>query len=386
MDTSCYFVIVAIGDFDMQITKLRLFNFRNFENFSYDFLPGLTVITGANGMGKTNLLEAIYLCCIAKSPRTHKDAVLIHDGSKAAKIELEFVKANVCAKIQMVLGEGNKQVYVNGQKIRLAELVGKLGCVYFSPDEIEIVRGAPSNRRKYLDIISCQMSQTYMDDLRNYQKSLKQRNALLKSGQLSTVYDELLTSWDMQIIDYSYRIMKARKKLVDRLHVLVDKIMPDLSDNKERLELAYKTFVDVDNLSLESVRKAYMHHAYRYYAKECEVGITSCGIHNDDVVMNLVGVNNKIDLRNQGSLGQQRCATLALKIAEMYIAQEHYGDEPILLLDDVLSELDKTRRQKLLDYCVKFNTIMTCTEWEKHETTADNLLLLKDGKLSKIIH
>ena len=380
----------------MRAKNIKLKNFRNFSELNLDFEPGLAVITGQNGEGKTNILEAIYLTSIGRSPRTRQDNLLIKKGESEGCINLEYIRAETSRNLGVNLSQAKgKSVVIDGiETKKISSIVGNFSCVYFSPDEIEIVRGGPQYRRRFMDIINCQISQNYMQNLKLLQQAVKQRNAILKTLKLASEYDINLIPWDTQIINYSYKIMLKRIEFIKSLQNSVDKIMRILTDGKETLKLSYKTFVDTENfesLSLEKVENFYNQKARTFFFKDVLSHTSSIGVHLDDFDIKL-GYLKKyeknpqkiefISLRNEGSLGQQRTATLALKIAEIFMYQEFYGEKPMLLLDDVLSELDENRRSKLMQYCKEFDTIVTCTEWEE-KIIPDYLLEVKNGSVLK---
>ena len=384
----------------MRAKKLILKNFRNFDNLELNFNPGLTVITGMNGSGKTNILEALYMCSIGRSPRTRQDNLLIQKGKTTANIELDFIRAETERSVGVNLSNTKgKSIILDGvPSAKVSDIVGNFSCVYFSPDEIEIVRGGPQYRRRFLDIINCQISPNYMINLKNFQHALKQRNALLKTIKVAGVYDKNLLPWDEQIMSYSLKIMLRRYNFLKGLQKLVGTIMRILTDNRETLRLTYRTFCDrLEQVHINDLEEVYKAKVRQNYVRDCLTHTSSIGPHLDDFDIKLCYINNAepyegrggesyeyINLRNEGSLGQQRTATLALKIAEVFLYHKFYGEKPMLFLDDVLSELDFVRRHKLMSYCKNFDTVVTCTEWTNENPTPDTLYRVDNGVVTKL--
>lgn len=384
----------------MQAEKLLLKNFRNFDDVEIGFRPGLTVISGQNGAGKTNILEALYLCSIGRSPRTRQDGILISRGKSVSQISLEYQRAGVIRNVGVHLNSAKgKTVILDGMPSgKISEIVGNFACVYFSPDEINIVRGGPQFRRRYMDIINCQVSKNYMTDLKNLQHCIKQRNALLRGIKLANNYDHSLDPWDTQIVKYSLRIMLRRYGFIRMLQKIVDIIMRILTDESETLKITYRSFCDrLDQIHIKSLADEYYRKAHLNYAKDVLTHTSSVGPHLDDFDIKLVYLKSAdkkrgrdaqeveyINLRTEGSLGQQRTATLALKLAEIFIYHKFYGEKPVLLLDDVLSELDFDRRRKLMEYCRHFDTIVTCTEWSYENPAPDLWYKVENGAVTEM--
>ena len=384
----------------MRAVALHLKNFRNFDNLDLSFNPGLTVITGMNGSGKTNILEALYMCSIGRSPRTRQDNLLIQKGKVSASVNLDYIRAD-CSRsvgVNLSISKGKTVILDGVPSNKVSDIVGNFSCVYFSPDEIEIVRGGPQYRRRFLDIINCQISPNYMVNLKNFQHAIKQRNALLKTIKIADNYDKNLIPWDEQIMSYSLKIMLRRYNFLKGLQKLVNAIMRILTDNKETLRLTYRTFCDrLEQVHINDLEDIYKQKVRQNYVRDVLTHTSSVGPHLDDFDIKLCYINEKepyegksgesyeyINLRTEGSLGQQRTATLALKIAEVFLYHKFYGEKPMLFLDDVLSELDFVRRQKLMNYCKNFDTVVTCTEWSSENPSPDTLYKVDNGKVEKV--
>jgi len=363
----------------MQVKTLSVKNLRNLQDQTVEFADGLNIICGENGAGKTNLLEALHLCSIGRSPRTRKDAELIATGKKNASVDVTYIRAGVERRVQMELSTTkNKFVALDGKpSSKLSDVVGNFASVYFSPDELNIVRGGPQYRRRFMDIVNCQVGSGYMLALKNFQHALKQRNSILRGSLNTSRYDTSLLPWDKQISAYSIRLMLKRASFVRNLDKFGSIAMRVLTQNKETLHCTYKTFFDrLTDINVNTFDDEYQKKVRESYLKDVATKTTNVGAHLDDIEIKLgyikkdsvvegrnVEVDKWINVRTSGSMGQQRTATLALKIAEMYLYKKFYGEKPVLLLDDVLSELDEDRQQALMDYCKSFNTIVTCTEW-----------------------
>lgn len=358
----------------MEIKKVHLQNYRNYENESATFKSGLNILEGKNAQGKTNLLEAIFLCVIGKSPRTKKEKDLIKMEQNLAKVCVEFTKNSGNKKIELFLfSNQNKSIKINGVPIRkIGELMGELNAIYFSPNDIKLVKESPDERRRFMDIDLCQFDKTYFYTLNKYNKILEQRNKLLKSGNLSNI-KETIAIWNEQLSEQACYIIQRRLELIEQLKVFAMQQHYYLTDNVEKMELSYIGFKSKDKTEL----KAQLLSSYEQnLEKDLNLGYTTVGPHRDDFKI----VVNGIDVRNFGSQGQQRTCALSLKLAELEIFKQNINEYPVLLLDDVLSELDINRRTKLLNVINNFQTIITCTEYESD--IKGNVLKVNNGKIS----
>ncbi len=382
----------------MKINSLTVKNFRNLADQEIKFSKGLNVICGSNGAGKTNILEALHLCSIGRSPRTRKDADTITLGKRGAEIRVNYERGGAEREVGVDINASKgKLVLLDGvPSQRVSDIVGNFATVYFSPDEINIVRGGPQYRRRFMDIINCQIGTGYMNALKNLQHALKQRNAILKSIKIANRYDPSLLPWDRQISAYSIRVMLRRATFMRSLDKFASIAMRVLTDNKETLKITYRTFFDrLADINVNTFDTVYRQKIRESYPRDIATKTTNVGAHLDDFEIKLGYVHpgefgkpetdtfTWIPLRTAGSLGQQRTATLALKIAEMFLYKKHYGEKPTLLLDDVLSELDEERRQKLMEYCRTFDTIITCTEWD-FPAVPDKLFKVTAGAVEEL--
>ena len=382
----------------MKINSLKVKDFRNLAEQEINFGKGLNVICGSNGAGKTNILEALHFCSIGRSPRTRKDGETVAFAKKSAEIRINYERGGVEREVGLNIHTNKgKLIMLDGvPSQKVSDIVGNFATVYFSPDEINIVRGGPQYRRRFMDIINCQIGMGYMNNLRNLQHALKQRNAILKSINMASRYDLNLLPWDRQISAYSIRVMLRRANFMRSLDKFASVAMRVLTDNKETLRITYRTFFDrLTDINVNTFDKIYRQKVLESYPRDVATKTTNVGAHLDDFEIKLGYIDETvkgdprsekytwIPLRTAGSLGQQRTATLALKIAEMFLYKKYYGEKPTLLLDDVLSELDESRCRKLMEYCKTFDTIITCTEWN-YPAVPDRLFKVNDGVVEEL--
>ncbi len=342
----------------MKINTVELKNFRNYNTQTLRFQNGINVLIGKNAQGKTNLLESIFLCSIGKSPRTNKDKDLITWGKDLGKITLQITKQSGNKKIEIYLSANqNKTILLNGMPVkRIGELMGEFNSIYFSPDELKLVKESPDERRRFMDIDLSQFNKTYFYTLNKYNKILQQRNKLLKTGQTKEKVSDTISIWNEQLATHAAFIVVKRLELMDKLKVHAQNAMLFLTDGKEKLELSY---VGQQNPSEEELKQALLTQYDATLEKDLNLGFTSVGPHRDDFKL----VVNGIDIRHFGSQGQQRTCALALKLAELEVFKDNIGEYPVLLLDDVLSELDESRQQKLLEKVSGVQTIITGTSF-----------------------
>lgn len=370
----------------MKIDKITLHNFRNLIDQTVDFGPNLNIICGNNGTGKTNLLESVYFSSIGRSPRTRKDADCLAFNQKEAQIHIQYTRANTPRTLSVNFGTNTKK-NVSLDEIstpRISDIVGNFGSVYFSPDETQIVRGSPSFRRRFLDIILCQIDKTYMLNLTKLQHAILARNTLLKKLTTHT-YPLELEAYDLVLSTLSAHIISKRAKFIQLLSARATNIHHSLSGNLENLSLSYHTFVDnPQSLSQQQISDTYLDLAKTNYTRDINLGYSTIGTHNDDfdITLHYTTTPQSINVRKSASLGQQRTATLALKLAEVLILQDEYGEAPVLLLDDVFGELDVSRQQKLLEFCQNYQTILTCTNVVEN-LTATTFTITK-GSIKKL--
>jgi DNA replication and repair protein RecF len=343
----------------MRILTLRLHQFRNYESACLRPAAGVTVLHGANAQGKTNLIEALYLCCVGRSHRTRRDADLVRWGAAAARVDAEAMREDGPHGVSVVLTPAQarkKQVRVNGAPVqRLGEMMGHLNAVLFSPEDLRLVKDGPEGRRRFLDMEMSQLQPAYFYALQRYARALAQRNDLLRqlaAGRSSSALPDTLDAWDEQLAHFGGQIVQRRRAYMARLSERARAIHAELSGGREDLILGYGTAVPDEAGLLAQLR------ARR--ADDLRRGTTGLGPHRDDFSMLL----NGHEARAFASQGQQRTIALALKLSELDVMHEALGEWPMLLLDDVMSELDAARRLMLVGRMDKVQTIITCTRLE----------------------
>ncbi len=362
----------------MEIKSLELNNYRNYVNQKINLSPTLNVLVGKNAQGKTNMLEGIFLCAIGRSPRTTKDKDLIKWNCSFSKITLEVIKKEGQKKIELYLFTNqNKAIKINGIGInRMGELMGEFNAIYFSPDELKLVKESPDERRRFMDISLSQFDKNYFYNLRKYNEILVQRNKLLKTTPNKAVIMDTIGVWDEQLATVGAKLIIDRIELVEKLKKHATKAQHFLTNEKEKLELDYVGLVaDTEAEIKDKLLNAYA----SSLDKDMQLGYTTVGPHRDDIKIVVDG----IDVRHFGSQGQQRTVALALKLAELEVFKQTKGEYPVLLLDDVLSELDETRQLKLLERCASIQTIITCTNF--NFDIACKKFYVENGKVTKEI-
>lgn len=332
------------------IKELSVKNFRNLRDMTVELSEGINIFYGDNAQGKTNFLEAAYICSTGRSQRTRSDTQLIKFGYDEAHIRTFVIGENASDRIDVhIKRDGRKGLAVNGMPVRrMSEFFGTLTAVIFSPEDLRLVKGGPAERRRFMDMELCQLSRVYCSDLQNYYKALKQRNNLLRSSARdSSVYD-MLDVWDCQLSSYGERIISARDRFTKRLNVISGEIHGGITGGSEELLVEYRP--NSPEGSLDERLKSHR-------ARDMMLGSTSCGPHKDDMAFLINGSDTKF----YGSQGQQRTASLSAKMAEIELIREDKGHDPILLLDDVLSELDEGRQCFLMENIGGLQTFITCT-------------------------
>ncbi len=362
----------------MKISSLKLKNYRNYNSIELSFSPATNILLGKNAQGKTNLLEAIFTCAIGKSMRASKDSEVIKWGEENAKIELEVVKNFGKSKIEIYFLKNKKAIKINGLPIkRIGELLGELRCVFFSPDELKLIKESPEDRRRFMDIDLSQISKVYFNLLNKYEKIIRSRNKLLKdfkdknSIKKSNLeqfnledFKRMISVYNIQLAECASKISISRNNLIVSLQPYVKKTHAFLTNNKEDLEIEYQTSFPIPNELLkgnekiEQLKNKFISLYEKNLEKDLALGYTTIGPHRDDIKVSINGV----DVKSFCSQGQQRTAALSMKLAELEIIKQQTGEMPILILDDVLSELDSQRREKLLNFCSKTQTFISSTD------------------------
>ena len=338
----------------MIIKSLELDHFRNYDSLSMTFDSGTNILYGDNAQGKTNILEAIYLSATTKSHKGSKDRDIVNFAAEEAHIRTYIEKDGLENRVDMHLRKNkSKGIAINGQKIKkAADLLGLLNVVFFSPDDLSIIKNGPAERRRFVDMELCQLDSFYLYNLNNYNKIVNQRNKLLKELYYNPGLKDTLSIWDSQLLSYGSKIIERRIAFVEQLNDIIYEIHRKLSGNKEELRICYEPDVTLEEYEqkLQSGQE-----------RDIRLKQTSTGPHRDDFSF-LAG---NIDIRKFGSQGQQRTAALSLKLSEIELVKKITRDTPVLLLDDVLSELDSNRQNYLLNSIGDIQTIITCTGLEE---------------------
>ena len=342
----------------MRIKKLLLKNFRNYGEEVFGFDEGLNVLYGKNAQGKTNCAEAVFYLCTGASPRAKKDKQLIKSGEESAYIRAEAEGRYGSVTIEANIYENKREVRVNGVKIsKNADLLGNINSVFFSPGELRLIQDGPEERRRFLNVSNSQMSRSYYTALIRYNKILEQRNALLKNRDIELIY-ETLPVWDAQLAHYAAELVDKRKEYLEMLAPLAQEKHAYLADNAEALEISAEKCYGKNAMEME---RALFAEFSSNYERDIRLGFTASGPHRDDIKVLIDGVEARV----YGSQGQTRTAALAVKLAEVEIFRQISGEYPVLILDDVMSELDLSRRKKLIGKIDGIQTILTCTHTEK---------------------
>ena len=345
-----------------------------------EFNKKINIIYGDNAQGKTNILESMYVCATSKSHRGSKDREIIRFDNDESHIKVNVKKNDMNYRIDMHLKKNKpKGIAVNGIPIKRAvELFGILNIVFFSPEDLNIIKNGPSERRRFIDMELSQLDKIYLDCLINYNKVVNQRNSLLKEYAFSGREDIIssLDIWDMQLVKYGNDVIKSRKKFVKEINDLVKSIHTKLSGDREQLEIIYEPCVKEQDFESELVR---------IRDRDLKFKCTNIGPHKDDMCFLI----NGMDVRKYGSQGQQRTAALSLKLAEIELVKQIIHDTPVLFLDDVLSELDSRRQNFLLDSIGNIQTMITCTgldEFINNRFSINKIFKVVNGTVSSMEH
>ena len=359
----------------MIIKSIELKNFRNYSFLSMELDKNTNILYGDNAQGKTNVLEAIYLSGTTKSHKGSKDKELIQFEKEEGHIRCNVEKAGMDYRIDMHFRKNrSKGIAINGIPIkRAADLFGILNIIFFSPEDLDIIKRGPSERRRFVDLELCQLEKVYLHNLTNYTKILNQRNKLLKTLYYEPSLEDTLSVWDMQLTTYGKELIKRRNLFMEELNEIAAKVHQKLSGGKEELVIKYEPNVTAESLE-EKLEET--------LERDKRQKTTSVGPHRDDICF----LVNGIDIRKFGSQGQQRTAALSLKLAEIELVQKKIKDMPVLLLDDVLSELDSNRQNYLLDAIGDLQTVITCTgvdEFVNHRFEINKIYKIVNGSISE---
>ena len=355
----------------MIIRSIELLNYRNYSRLHMELSDGTNILYGDNAQGKTNVLEAVYVCCTTKSHRGSKDKEIIRFGEEEAHIKLTLEKDGIPYRIDMHLKKNKaKGIAINGIPIHKAsELFGIANVVFFSPEDLNIIKNGPAERRRFVDLELCQLNKLYVHALVQYNRIVVQRNKLLKELAFKPEYEPTLDVWDTQLISYGNQVMEYRMEFIFQLNEIIRDIHYKLSGNKEKLEIHYEPNVRMGEFETALAKSR---------DQDIRQKTTLSGPHRDDISFFV----NDVDIRKFGSQGQQRTAALSLKLAEIELVKKIVRDYPVLLLDDVLSELDGGRQNQLLSSIHHIQTMITCTgldDFVNNRFPIDKIFKVTDG-------
>lgn len=345
----------------MYITNLCLNDFRNYKTLELQFGQNLNIIYGNNAQGKTNILEAIFICAFGKSYRTNRDNEIIRFGEQKYKISLEYKKRDIRTKIEISYTKNEKKKLKINEipEKKLSSLVGRFNAVIFSPEDLLVIKEGPSNRRRYIDMALSQLKPSYLYTLQQYSKVIYQRNLVLKNMQENKKFSNTLDIWDLNIAELGSKIMLYRNEYIKKLNTFAKESHLKMTERSENLNIRYSPSIKITEMDdFNKLKNDFYNTLEKNRDKDLIMSATSYGPHKDDYIIEINDKNVKL----YGSQGQQRSAVLSLKLAEIEIIKEIQEDYPVLLLDDVMSELDKTRQEFLLKDAGKIQTFITCTD------------------------
>ncbi|MDD3795168.1 MAG: DNA replication/repair protein RecF [Lachnospiraceae bacterium] len=358
----------------MIIESIQLENFRNYNKLELKLDSGTNLFYGDNAQGKTNILEAVYLCGTTKSHKGSRDREIIKFHQDESHIRMMIQKNSIPYRIDMHLKKNKaKGIAINGVPIRKAsDLFGLGNFVFFSPEDLNIIKNGPSERRRFLDMELCQLNRVYLHNLTNYNRILMQRNKLLKDIYFHPEYEDTLDIWDEQMVSYGCLLIQERDRFIEQLNQIIYEIHKKLSGAREELLVSYEK-----NVSSEAFREELK----KGRERDIKLKMSGTGPHRDDLMFQI----QNVDIRRFGSQGQQRTAALSLKLSEIELVKKSSRDMPVLLLDDVLSELDGNRQHYLLDSIHEIQTMITCTgidDFVENNFQIDRLFQVEEGNVS----
>ncbi|MDB5055690.1 MAG: recombinase RecF [Bacilli bacterium] len=363
----------------MLLKKLSLENYRNIEKFELTLHPNINIFVGPNAQGKTNLLEAIFVLALTKSHRTNQEKELIRWNETTAYLHGEVEKKYGTHQLHLMISQQGKKAKINGlEQRKLSQFIGSMNVVLFAPEDLEIVKGTPGIRRRFLDMEIGQVYPSYLHDIMRYQKILVQRNNYLKQMlQQRSANHEMLQVWNEQLVEYGVKIIKKRQSFIKKLQIWAERIHSGITNHREQMTIKYEPSFDLQGSEDETVLfEQFMLKLTQIKEQEMRRGVTLIGPHRDDM---LFFINHK-EVQMYGSQGQQRTTALSLKLAELELINEEVGEYPILLLDDVLSELDTYRQTQLIEtFQNKVQTFITTTSIE-----SVNLTKLSDAAIFEV--
>lgn len=340
----------------MYIKSINLESFRNYNSEEAKFSENINMITGENAQGKTNLLESIYFTSFGKSFRTNKDKEMIMLGRDYCRVSADYIIDGDDEKAEVALSrDGRKAVKISGRKVdKISELINSFLTVIFSPEDLKIVKDEPEKRRRFIDSELCQLSLAYYEDLSSYKRILSQRNMYLKSDNVD---DTMLDIWDERLAHHGSGIIRKRNDFINRLSGISENIHSNITNGKEISKIEYDPSIESKE-DKEEQKDYFIEELKKSRTRDIEHGNTNIGPHRDDIDIKISGMST----RRFGSQGQQRTVALSMKLAEIELIKEEKDDYPVLLLDDVFSELDTERQRYLIEYLKKMQVFITSAE------------------------
>ena len=349
------------GGVILHIESLNLKGFRNYSDEKINFSKNYNIIYGENAQGKTNIIEAIFLCASGRSHRTSKDSELLNINSNNYSIRLDSIKNSEPLSIEIIHEKDKKKIIrINQVPLKkIGNLMGNLLAVIFSPEDLAVINEGPSQRRRFIDITLSQIKPSYFYDLQQYNRILLQRNSLLKEMQINKSLSNTLDIWNIKIAETAARIMKTRYEFINRLRRHAQNYHSILSSSNENMRMDYSSSIEIDEYEdVEKIKDIIIKEFERIKYIEAKRGTTLKGPHRDDYEIYI----NDLNVKSFGSQGQKRTVILSIKLSELQIIREETGEFPVLLLDDVMSELDYKRREILFDCINNIQTFITCTD------------------------
>jgi DNA replication and repair protein RecF len=368
----------------LHLRELTLNNFRNYKQVTVGFDCKKVLLTGKNAQGKTNILESIFLACTGRSHRTTKDSELIRLGQESCSLRIEVERKTAQFSIDINISrKDKKKIQINGMAIqRIGQLMGHLNGVMFSPEDMKIVKEAPSERRRYMDMEISQIKPQYFYYLQQYNRILIHRNNLLKQINKNGSLKKMLGVFDEQLAEAGAFIIKERYVFIKKLSAVAKEIHKKISSDTEELGISYKPSVKVQNYDIESIQQEFLSALEKIHPEDIQRGNTGVGCHRDDISFELNGMDVKIF----GSQGQQRTVALSLKLSDIELMYGETGEYPVLLLDDVMSELDEERQSKLFQEIGEVQTFVTATDFRSippEELKKFEIFVINEGKIKK---
>lgn len=358
----------------MIIKSIELADYRNYDFLTMQFDKGTNILYGDNAQGKTNILEAIFVSATTKSHKGSKDREIVNFHKEESHIRTYLEKDGIETRVDMHLRKSkSKGIAIDGQKVKkAADLLGLCNVVFFSPEDLGIIKDGPAERRRFVDMELCQLDSFYFYNLNHYNKIVNQRNKLLKDMFMNPDLKETLSIWDLQLVSFGSKVIERRRLFVEQLNEIIYEIHRKLSGDKEEIKVHYEPDVEIEEFE-KKLRSS--------QDRDIKAKMTSVGPHRDDFSFTV----GDVDIRKYGSQGQQRTAALSLKLSEIELVKKITKDTPILLLDDVLSELDSNRQNYLLNSIGNIQTIITCTgleEFVNHRFEINRVYHVAEGKVT----